>query len=195
MISTRGTTDETKEFKSKFLAPGIQEVKVTSVTATEPEGKSPYLTFSFENREGQTADVKFYVSEAAKDRTMTKIKHLGNKVVDETTLDAVTGKNYADYAKNLTRTIAGKWLRVKFSGEMVAGGINPETGEKKKDWAKATIGLPAFAEKLTVNPTKLKYDPTNKYDLKPLDTADTETTNYTNNGTTSSKKVTDDFPF
>jgi hypothetical protein len=190
MISTKSVKDETKEFKSKFIAPGIQEAKVTNVTFTEPEGKSPYLTFSFENREGQTSDIKMYVSEAAQDRTMTKIKHLGTKVVDETALDAVTGKNYADFAKNLTRTIAGKWLRVKFSGEMVAGGI-AEDGSKKNDWAKTAIGLPAFAEKLTTNPTKLKYDPTNRYDLKPLETADTEITSYTKNGV----KTTDDFPF
>lgn len=193
MIGTKGVEDTAKEFVSKWISPGIHEVKVTNVTATEPEGKSPYLTFSFENKTGQTADVKFYVSEAARERTMTKIKHLGTKVVDETTLDAVTGKNYTEYAKNLTRAITGKWLRVKFSGEMVAGGINAENGEKKKDWAKATIGLPTFAEKLTTNPTKLKFDPTNKYDLKPLDTADTETTNYTHNGV--SAKKDDSFPF
>lgn len=189
-IGTKGVEDKSTEFKGTFINPGITEAKVTNVTATEPEGKSPYLTVSFENREAQTADVKFYVSEAAREKTMTKIKHLGTKVVDETTLDAVTGKTYTEYAKALTRAIAGKWMRVKFTGEMIAGKIDPVTGEKKRDWAKAGIGLPAFAEKLTTTPTKLKFDPTNKYDLKPLDTADVETTTYSSNGSTF-KKTTD----
>lgn len=193
-IGTKGVTDTAKEFTSKFIAPGIHEVKITNVTTVENEGKAPYLQFSFENRTGQTAEVKFYVSDAAREKTMTKIKHLGTKIVDETTLDAVTGKNYTEYAKNLTRVIAGKWLRVKFSGEMVAGGLNAETGERKRDWAKATIGLPRFAESLTTTSTKLTFDPTNKYDLKPLDVVDVETTTYTNNG--SFKKVVDnDLPF
>jgi hypothetical protein len=194
MISTKGTKDETREFTTKYITPGVHEVKITNVTATEVESGSSYLTFSFENKTGQTVETRLYVSENAKNYTLGKIKHMGTKVIDETTLDSVTGKNWAEYAKNLTRAISNKMFRIKFSGEMVAGGINPE-GEKKKDWAKTMIPhydsgkTPPFAEKLTTVPSRLVYDPTNKFDLKPLETANTETTTYKNNG------QNDKFPF
>jgi len=194
MISTKGTTDETKEFTSKFITPGVHEVKITNVTATTEDVKSPFLTFSFESKTGQSLETRLYVTEASKSYTLGKIKHMGNKVVTEETLDEVSGKNWTDYAKNLTRAISNKWFRMKFAGEMVAGGIS-DTGEKKKDWAKALIPhyvsgkTPGFAEKLTTIPSKLHFDPNNRFDMKPLETAAVETTTYSSNG------KDDSFPF
>ncbi len=193
MIGTQGI-QEKKEFKSKFIAPGIHEVKITSITTVEPGGaSSPYFMFTFENKEAQTADVKFYYSDAAVKKTMTKIRHMATKITSADEIDAVTGKNYPEYAKNLSRMLVGKWLRIKFTGEEIRGGLK-EDGTRKDNWYKAGIGLPTFAEGIAQLPTKLVFDSTNQYDIRRLPTEATESTTYKSNGTTT-KKDLQDLPF
>ena len=60
---------EQQEFTdSKFIKPGISTVKITEMTAMEPEDttKSSYISVKFETEDGKLADSKFYFSDAAR---------------------------------------------------------------------------------------------------------------------------------
>lgn len=154
-----------KVFESKYLTPGINEVTIANVEGNNgAEGKSPFITVNFTKMGDvtKTASVRFFMSDAAKARSLEKVKHIATKVTTADKFDAVgdTATDVVSYASGINNLLAGKSLRIKFSGEEVIG------GEGKKNWFKAVIGLPAFAEALTVNPSKLKFDPNNQYDMK-----------------------------
>jgi len=176
-FTTKGI--EEKVFESKYITPGINEVTIAGITSNE--SGTPYVEFNFVSMKNnnQTASIKFYLSDAASKRSLEKIKHIATKVVSESDIDNVQATSITDYSTKLSNLLVGKSLRIKFSGETVAG------KEGKGNWIKATIGLPTFAESLTVNPTKLKFDPNNQYDMKPLPAV----TNV------SSSTVTSDLPF
>lgn len=185
MYTTKGT--EEKEFKSKYIAPGVQKVKIVSITGMAPEGKSPYLELAFVNQEEMTANIRFYMSEKAMPKSLEKIKHIGTKMVTNDDLDAIKADSIDSYGAALNGLLAGKTCRIKFTGE--------EVESEKGIWTKAGIGLPTFAEAtkdgaqypaVDDEDTKLVYDENNKWDLKRLAPVDAETDDFT---TTPSKET------
>lgn len=166
-------TEETKKFEeSKYLAPGIHEVKITKIEAVEPEGKAPYLNITLENTNGQIAEDKLYMSPAAKtysEITLGEIKVAVGLQKDK----EVEGETLTDFAKNLFKKIGNKTFRHRFIGEEIQGKLS-ETGEQKKNWFKARIGKRFSSEAINTEPSRLKpLDKTNQYDWKTIPTADT----------------------
>lgn len=166
-------TEDPKGFESKFIEPGIHTVTVKEVKGVS-EG-TPYIQITFE-KEGKTADIRFYMTDAAAEKSMQKLKHLANKIIKNADLENIVG-NVEDLGFGLNKKLSGKKVRVKFSGEEVVGKVG-EDGKKKPNWFKSVIGLPAFAEAVINGAeyaavpeemSKLKFDPNNKYDMKRLE--------------------------
>lgn len=179
-----GKAEDTTQFEeSKYISPGIHEVKITKIEANEPEGKAPYLNINFENIKGQTTDGKLYFSEAARGYSEGTIKEMKKAVgADDMT---ITGTNLTDLAKNLFRIIGNKTFRHRFVAEEVQGKLDAETGKQKNNWFKAVIGKRFSSEACTTTPSRLKpLDKTNIYDYKMLPIADTITTTSNGKGTT-----------
>ena len=135
------------------------------------------------------------MSEGAKPKSLEKLLHLGTKCISRDAMDSIQGDSLADYGANLNTALAGKVARVKFVGEEIEG------KEGKNNWTKASIGLPTFAEAVkegaeysavSDEDTKLTYDENNKWDLKRLPVADTETDAGFGGGTSDAE---DDEPF
>jgi hypothetical protein len=178
MYSTKNT--EEKVFESKFIEPGVHVVKITAIKGEEPDGYSPRLTISFASEDEKSVEAVFYMSEKAQDMSLRKIKHLATKCIKVSVLDKIEADSLEDYASALFKTLKNKVVRVKFVGEEIEG------KEGKNNWVKANIGLPAFAEAVTkgaehdpvpAESSKLSYDKNNKWDFKPLPTADLENAN------------------
>jgi hypothetical protein len=152
--------EEQQQTESKFIAPGIHEVKITEITAVEPEGKSPYLNFKFENTKGQTTDDKLFMSEAALKYSTEAIDGImGALGVDS----EISGEDLTKVAKNLMKSIGNKKFRHRFTAEEVAG------GEQKRNWFKAKMGRKYSNEAVGTEPSRLKpLDRTNQYDYKML---------------------------
>ncbi len=169
-------TEETKKFdEPKFIAPGVNEVKITAIDAVEPEGKAPYLNLKFENKKGQTTEDKLYFSDAAKPYSETCLGEIKKALGTDT---EVTGKTLTEFSKNLFKVIGNKMFRHRFTAQEIAGKLNSETGEQKRNWFKAKIGRRFSSESISTNPSRLKdLDKSNKYDYEMLPTADTATTN------------------
>jgi len=173
MYTTAGT--EEKEFVNKYIEPGVHRVRIIGISGTEPESGSPYLQIDFENAKEQTANIRFYMSEKAKKMSTEKIIHLFSRMVTKKELDKMKAESLEDYGSKLDSLLGGKSCRVKFTGEEVDG--------NKGNWWKAGIGFQPFAEAtkegaeyepLSDEDSKLVLDKTNKYDWKPLPTADVE---------------------
>lgn len=166
--------EESKGFESKFIEPGIHVVTVKEVKGVS-EG-TPHIQFTFE-KEGKTADIRFYMTDAASVKSMQKLKHLANKMIKNADLESITG-DIVDVGFGLNKKLAGKKVRVKLCGEEVEGKIGDD-GKKKSNWFKSVIGLPEFAEAVIEGAeyspvpegmSKLKFDPNNKFDMKRLET-------------------------
>lgn len=169
-MSYTTTTEETKQHEeSKFIAPGIHEVKITKIEAVEPEGKAPYLNLTFENTKGQTTDDKLYFSPAATELSQKTLGDIKKALGVE---KEVQGDKLADFAKNLSKVILNKQFRHRFTGEEIQGKMGDD-GIQKKNWFKAKMGRRFSCESISVNPSRLKpLDKTNQYDWKTLPTAD-----------------------
>jgi hypothetical protein len=157
-----------------YIYPGVKEVVVKGWTTGSSASGTPLVevelvTLEAFNAKTENASKKFsfYLSDKAKDASMSKIKHIVTKVTKEANIKAVsTAQEFVDMLNFLT---VNKSLRMKFIGEEYE-----YNGEIK---SAARIGLPAFAE--AINPgaeyepveasaTKLTFDKTNQYDYKTL---------------------------
>lgn len=158
---------------SKFIRPGIEDnVVIHRIEAVTPEGRAPYLNLTFYKAAYTPEDgitVRLYMTETSQEKSLVKLKHLA------TTDELVKGLIDADkasqtlkeFAENVDKVLSGHKLRVKFSGEEF-------TGRDGNPRQKATLGLPPFAESMSVNPTRLVWDKSNTNDLKPRPTPTSE---------------------
>ena len=160
-FSTKGTS--VSEGK-KFIQPGISIVAITEIEGASPEGKSPYLDFNFKSKEGETGNVRLYMSEGAQPKSFEKLKHMASVTIGADGIDAIEADSIESYGKKLTAALKSKAFRMKFTGRETIGG----NGNK---YINISIGLPVFAEPLSVTETKLKFDPNNSYDLQREETA------------------------
>lgn len=179
----------------KFIEPGITDLKgITKIEAFEEAGKTPSLKFTFEDKDGKTTDDSLYFSDAAKPYSVAAINHI---IAVTNPTATVTGKTLTEVAKNLMKSIGNKPFRHRFTGKEIAGKLNTETGEMKKNWWKARIGRKFSNETIDTNPSKLKHLSTNKtdkgykYDWEHLPVADT----IGSNGTSHAAIVDDMLPF
>ena len=74
MIDFKDVKDPEFVDYKQHLEPGIHEVKITSIVFPDvEESKSPYLKFTWENKEGSVAEHNFYVSNRAREFSMASI--------------------------------------------------------------------------------------------------------------------------
>jgi hypothetical protein len=171
------------ESKPKRIKPGIHEVEITGVRVGTTSTGLPRLEIGFINANGETHIEKFSLNskvnpgktKSGLDITMSKIKHIGTKVVSEEEI------NNAKTPEQLNALLTGKKLRIKFCGEEFIG-------EKGKS-IKTIIGNGVFAESLDTNPSKLKFDENNIYDIRRIPDSQND------NSFTNDEKNVDDLPF
>lgn len=169
MFTTKGTSDKPV---SNYIRAGINDnVVIDAVTGSEDSAPTPYIEFTFRldgAPEANTSKQRIYLSEAARTKGLTKIKHIATKFVDESVIDSITASTPVEYANAIAKLVVSKSpIRMKFCGDQYK---NSE-GEIK---TKAVLGLPPFAELMSVSPTKLKYDENNQWDNKKLPVSDSE---------------------
>lgn len=169
MFTTKGTSDKPV---SNYVRPGINDnVVIDAVTGSEDSAPTPFVEFAFRldgAPEANTTKQRIYLSEAALQKSLVKIKHIATKFVDESVIDGITASTPSEYANEIAKLVVGKNpIRMKFTGEQYKNA----SGELK---TKAGLGLPPFAELMSITPTKLKYDENSQWDFKKLPVADNE---------------------
>tara|TARA_Y100000310_G_scaffold344058_1_gene454854 strand:+ start:11 stop:643 length:633 start_codon:yes stop_codon:yes gene_type:complete len=199
-FNTKGHTVEETTFVSNFLSPGIHEAKIQKIEYFEAASGTPGIKITHEGKPseeggvGQTAETTWWVSPKAWDNnwkegdappppwtTIAKVATMAEKLGVRNELDAIDAKDpkeYADALGVLFRNKVGRW---KFSGEEILG------KEGKQNWTKAGLATYSFVETLDTNPSKLKFDENNKFDMVRLPVADSEIP--ASNGTSATAEV------
>jgi len=198
-FNTKGHTVEEKEFVSAYLKAGISIAKITQVEFTESKKGTPGAKFYHETKpveglegKGQVADTTWWMSEGAWPYTKDRLTIMADKLEVREALDNISANDSKSYVEGLAKVFVGKAARWKFSGEEVEGKINEETKEKKPNWFKAQLASYGFVEPLTVSDadSKLKFDPSNKYDMVRLKPTDVEPAT-SQNGTATAQEADD----
>lgn len=157
-----------------YIYPGVRNVTINGwASGTNQNGKDfievelTTVEAMKEGKENASKKFQFYLSDAARDQSLTKIKHIITKVAKEAQMTAQP--DTASFVAMLNSISKGKSYRQKFTGEEYE-----YNGEIK---TAARIGLPSFAEAINEGAeypvvadadTKLTYDENNKYDFKKL---------------------------
>jgi hypothetical protein len=175
-FNTKGHEVEEKSFVSKYLTPGIHEAKIQKIEFTESNGGTEGLLVVLEGKpdadldgNGKTADTKWWMSTNAWPYTKDRLVIMADKLGVRDALDAINAGTAAEYAVALNTIFGGKAARWKLSGEEIEG------KEGKNNWFKAGIAGYGFVEpmSITAEASKLKFDDSNKYDMKRLAPSDT----------------------
>lgn len=183
MFSTKGV-EESKEFVSQYIKPGVGEYKITGVEATESQTGTPAIKLSIESRPlaelqnaPQKGDFTIYFSDKSRNIALNVIQELGkaNGFTKEQ-LDEVSGANLHEYVSKIKSYLTKDFIRIKFKGEEV---MNNSNG---KVWIKAVLPAYNFAQPLTVENSLTFVSVT---DIKKLPVADLDTTS----------SADDDLPF
>lgn len=161
-----------------YIYPGIRH---NVIIAKWAQGKSslgtPFIAVHLVTKEGKEANVEpkafeFYVSPAAMEMSLQKIKHIVTKVTTVKAWESKEPANLEEMIEHLNDISKGESLRMKFTGEEYKN----SAGDIKEA---ARIGLPDFAEAIQEGAehppvadedTKLTFDKNNKYDFKKLET-------------------------
>lgn len=175
-FKTKGHTVEETSFVSNFLSPGIHEAKIQKIEFFEAASGTPGMKITHEGRPmedlggaGQVAETTWWLSDNAWNYTIDRLVIMADKLGVRSALDAVDEESPEQYAKALDGIFKNKAARWKFAGEEIAG------KEGKQNWFKASLAGYGFVEALSTEPSKLSFDESNKYDMKKLPVADSET--------------------
>lgn len=175
----------------KYIYPGIyDEVIIKGVTSgTSKNKQTPFVAVELYTKEGGEQNSKsfeFYMSENAADMSKAKLKHIATKVNTEEAFNSISASSLEEYAQKLNSIMAGRELRMKFTGEEYENA----QGDVKEA---ARIGLPNFAEAtqpgaayppVSKEKSQLTFDKDNEYDFKKLNIQpDTEQSNVQMNDT------------
>lgn len=178
-FNTKGHEVQEKEYVSAYLKPGIHVAKVQKVEYTQANSGNEGLLIVHEGKpmddlegKGQTAETRFWMSEKAWPYTKDRLVIMADKLGVRDALDAIDAGSASEYAVALNAIFAGKAARWKFAGEEIKG------KEGKSNWFKAQLSNFGFIEALSVSEgeSKLKFNPSDKYDMKRLVETDVEVT-------------------
>jgi hypothetical protein len=183
MFSTKNV-EESNGLVSKYIKPGIGEYKVQKTEVVTSQAGTKGIRLSIESRpladlnnEPQTGDFTIWFSENSMKMGLQQIVELGKaNGFNKEYLDGIEAPSIEEYCAKITPFMTKEFIRIKFRGEEI---MNNNNG---KIWQKATLPIYSFAESLSTNPSKLKYD--EAVDLKKLPTPDMETVS-----------ASDDLPF
>jgi hypothetical protein len=172
-----GGKEVNSERVSNYISFGVHEVTIKEVVGTTTPNGNPVINVSMYPLNGNPENANafgFVLGGGAKEWSEKKLQHLATKVVTKDQYLATTGSNIEEYGQALDSLLAGKSLRIKFTGEE----------RLKQDGSgitiRANIGLPNFAEAIEegseypvvlAENTKLVFDKTNQYDFKKLEVA------------------------
>jgi hypothetical protein len=182
-FSTKGHEVQTNDYVSAFIKPGIVVAKVESVGYHKSQGGTEGLKFThagkpMEELEGksQKAESTMWTSPKAWPYTLDRLCIMADQLGVREQLDAVSANSAEEYAEACNAIFAGKVARWKFSGTEIEGKFDEAKGEKKNNWFKAELAQYDFVEPMTVEEenTKLKFDKTDKWDMKMLEKSDIE---------------------
>ena len=156
-------SDATVEIGSKYLEPGINEVKLTGVELLTSQKGKPYIRMTVADSTGATCvhnysldtDINPGKEKSAWSITKNSILQLGIATIGEAkTRTAMESGSPQEFATKLATSLTGKPFRLKVVGEEVM----TQAGNK---FTKAHFGSGYFAEATTVpaDQSKLKFDP------------------------------------
>lgn len=176
-FNTAGHSVEEKDFTSEYLKPGIHIAKIAKIEHKTANGGTEGFTIHHEGKpmaelggKGQKAETTYWMSEKAWPFSKDRLVIMADKLGLRAALDKINASSAKEYAAALNSIFAGKAARWKFAGEEVQG------KEGKQNWFKAGLSGYGFVEPLSVteSESKLKFDPSNKYDMKRLTASDVE---------------------
>tara|TARA_R110002012_G_scaffold74735_1_gene189379 strand:+ start:4311 stop:4907 length:597 start_codon:yes stop_codon:yes gene_type:complete len=187
-FNTKGHNVEETNFVSNYLSAGIHEAKIQKIEYFEAASGTPGMKITHEGRPmedlggaGQTAETTWWLSDNAWTYTKDRLVIMADKLGVRTGLDNINAESPAEYSAALDSLFKNKVGRWKFAGEEIAG------KEGKQNWFKAGLAGYGFVESVDTTPSKLKFDETNKYDMKRLPVADSEVPS--SNGTAATAAV------
>jgi hypothetical protein len=178
MFNLKEVSEEVKGGSNQtYIYPGIRNQVIISkwVTGRSAKQETPFIGVQLVTKEGKEAAVdpkqfEFYVSPAAIDTSMKKIKHIVTKVTTAKIFESKEVNSAEELVEHLNEISRGGVLRMKFTGEEYLNSNN----EVK---SAARIGLPEFAEAVNEGAeyepisdenTKLTFDESNRFDFKKL---------------------------
>ena len=205
-FNTKGHNVEETNFVSNYLSAGIHEAKIQKIEYFESASGTPGMKITHEGRPmedlggaGQTAETTWWVSPKAWDNegdpapptwtTKAKVAAMAEKLgvrSESDNIDAESPEQYAVALDSLFKNKVGRW---KFAGEEIAG------KEGKQNGFKAGLAGYGFVESVDTTPSKLKFDETNKYDMKRLPVADSEVPSSNGTGATATVSSNSDDPW
>jgi len=158
-----------------YIRPGVQEVKIVEVEGVEPESGSPYINVTLV-KDGVDPEVgkrsyRLFMTDNSIEKSLEKLTNMGMAVVKRADFDAASegaGESIVEYGKNLNKILRNKNLRMKFKGVEYKdpnGNVKTRTDIPLRYFAEA-VNEGAELEATPV--TRMKFDPTNKYDLERL---------------------------
>ncbi len=150
-------------YEAKYIKPGVEVLKFTSITSGESSKGTPFVEITAEDKTGLVLSTKFYFAEGKNMEISVQTLYafiaatngydLSNDA-DKTKVKAIIG-NFADYtdlAKKLSTVLVGKSLAMVVKGEWVT---NKDV--TKDSWVKAVMSSTVTkADKADT----LKYDAT-----------------------------------
>ena len=96
--------------QTQYLKCGVHTVTITGLTEVTPEGKSPYISATFINDNGEHTE-KMYTSKAAQDYTTEKLQKICIACgMDKAKISSIKS------IEQLDKELAGKKLDIKLSG-------------------------------------------------------------------------------
>jgi hypothetical protein len=164
----------TNSSTKQYMKPGIREVEIVSFERfTAQNGNLSIIGTFVDTVTGGVHEEYFPCSETIStgkekspfDITKQKLSHIGSATIGDDNLEKLSGDNLDEFINSLNTYLVGCKYRQKFSGE-------EKKSQNDRIYAITRIPLPnsfnPMAEPLTVplDDTRLKYDPTNPYDLK-----------------------------
>jgi hypothetical protein len=147
MISSK-QVEESKEYVSKYIKPGIAICKIAHIEAVTPEIGSPHLKLYMETHplkelenEPQKGEFSLYTTENATKYTLAQITAIAKAAgISKEEFDKIEAPDWNSYIKAIYPLITNKFLRFKFRGEEV---LSKNTGNK---WLKASLPTWNFVE-------------------------------------------------
>jgi hypothetical protein len=189
MFGTKGTTVENKDNGARpYFKPGIHVARIVDVEFVTTNNGKEKAMITFEGKphggdfqhpkgaqyKGSIATSDLWFTDAAMEITNQTLAYMADTLGFRDALDAVGGATAEEYTAGLKAVLVGKVGRWKFAGEEIKNEGTDDEGKPLNNWWKTRLARFRFVESTDVadGDTKLKFDETNKYDMKPLPAAE-----------------------
>lgn len=155
---------EDSSFFKPQISPGVHHVHGMNVELKTNDKGNEYIAFKLENsHKSMEFEWRLFLSEGAMPISLKNVKHVLITNFADADLKKITATTHKDLLLKMTNALVGKEWRMKFCGEEY---VNKDGNLR----VRTTVGFAPFAESLSIPDaeTALRYDESNKYDLKRL---------------------------